>query len=65
MEASRKSQTSFAAANSSLEEAQNTECISSVKKVIDFSFQDVDRLVCLVQQAMEAISSSNLGGAKD
>ncbi|XWS39054.1 hypothetical protein CRYUN_Cryun18bG0017100 [Craigia yunnanensis] len=65
MEASRKSQTAFAAANSSLEEAQNTECIISVKKVIDFSFQDVDGLVCLVQQAMEAISHSGLGGARD
>ncbi|XVF66250.1 hypothetical protein PTKIN_Ptkin10aG0020300 [Pterospermum kingtungense] len=65
MEASRKSQTAFAAANLSLEEAQNTECIISIKKVIDFSFQDVDRLVCLVQQAMEAISRSNLGGARD
>ena len=65
MEASRKSQTAFAAANSSLEEAQNTECITSVKKVIDFSFQDVDGLICLVQQAMEAIGHSGLGGARD
>ncbi|XWS53645.1 hypothetical protein CRYUN_Cryun10bG0018600 [Craigia yunnanensis] len=65
MEASRKSQTAFAAANSSLEEAQNTECITSVKKVIDLSFQDVDGLICLVQQAMEAISHSGFGGARD
>ncbi|XWS14057.1 hypothetical protein CRYUN_Cryun36dG0090800 [Craigia yunnanensis] len=65
MEASRKSKNAFAAAILSLEEAQNTECITVVKKVIDFSFQDVDGLICLVQQAMEAISHSGLGGARD
>ncbi|XWS08616.1 hypothetical protein CRYUN_Cryun40dG0017100 [Craigia yunnanensis] len=65
MEASRKSQNAFAAAISSLEEAQSPECITSVKKVIDFSFQDVDGLICLVQQAMEVISRSGLGGARD
>ncbi|EOY06471.1 hypothetical protein QUC31_016266 [Theobroma cacao] len=65
MEASRKSQNAFAAANLKLEEAQNTECITSVKKVIDFSFQDVDGLICMVQQAMEVISRSGLGGAGD
>ncbi|XP_022721726.1 uncharacterized protein LOC111279098 isoform X2 [Durio zibethinus] len=65
MEASRKSQNAFAAAISSPEEAQNTECITSVKKVIDFSFQDVNGLVCLVQQAMETISCSGFGGARD
>ncbi|XP_022760529.1 uncharacterized protein LOC111306833 [Durio zibethinus] len=64
MEASRKSQTALAAANS-LEDTQNIECITSVKKVIDFSFQDVDGLICLVQQAMEAISRSGLGSARD
>ncbi|XVF38689.1 hypothetical protein REPUB_Repub20aG0123400 [Reevesia pubescens] len=65
MEASRKSLNVFAAAISALEEAQNTECITSVKKVIDFSFQDVDGLICLVQQALEAISRSRLRGARD
>ncbi|XP_022741106.1 uncharacterized protein LOC111292786 isoform X2 [Durio zibethinus] len=65
MEASRKSQTAFVDANSSLEEAQNTECITSVKKVIDFSFQDVNGFICLVQQAMEVISRSGLGVARD
>ena len=65
MEASRKSKNAFAAAILFLEEAQSPECITSVKKVIDFSFQDVEGLVCLVQQAMEAICNSGLGGARD
>ncbi|KAE8677620.1 Tetratricopeptide repeat-like superfamily protein [Hibiscus syriacus] len=58
MGASRKSQTCFVAATSSLEEAQNIEWIASVKKVIDFSFQDLDEFISLVQQAMQAISRS-------
>ncbi|XP_039071303.1 cysteine-tryptophan domain-containing zinc finger protein 3-like [Hibiscus syriacus] len=58
MEASRKSQTCFIAATSSLEDPQNIEWIASVKKVIDFGFQDVDELISLVQQATQAISRS-------
>ncbi|XP_012455485.2 cysteine-tryptophan domain-containing zinc finger protein 7 [Gossypium raimondii] len=65
MEASRKSQNAFTTATASLEETQNTECIISVRKVIDFSFQDVEGLICLVQQAMEAITRSGLAGARD
>ncbi|KAL4290579.1 hypothetical protein GQ457_14G014430 [Hibiscus cannabinus] len=65
IEASSKSQNAFTAANASLEKTQNTECIISVRKVIDFSYQDVDGLVRLVQQAMEAISRSGLGGARE
>ncbi|XVE82118.1 hypothetical protein DITRI_Ditri15bG0121500 [Diplodiscus trichospermus] len=65
MEASRKSQNAFAAAISSVEESQNTDCITCVKKVIDFSFQDLDKLIYLVQQASEAIRRSGLGAAKD
>ncbi|GMI70330.1 hypothetical protein HRI_000702300 [Hibiscus trionum] len=65
MEASRKSQNAFTAANASLEKTQNTECIISVRKVLDFSFQDVDGFVRLLQQAMEAISRSGLGGARE
>ncbi|GMI64091.1 hypothetical protein HRI_000078400 [Hibiscus trionum] len=59
MEATRKSQTCFVAATSSLEEVQNIEWIASVKKVIDFSFQDVDEFISLVQQATQAISRSS------
>ncbi|GMJ02056.1 hypothetical protein HRI_003874800 [Hibiscus trionum] len=58
MKASRKSQICFVVATSSLEEAQNVEWITSVKKVIDFSFQDVDELISLVQQATQAIGRS-------
>ncbi|XP_038991659.1 cysteine-tryptophan domain-containing zinc finger protein 3-like [Hibiscus syriacus] len=60
MEVTRKSQTCFIAATSSLEEedAQDIEWIASVKKVIDFSFQDVDEFISLVQQATQAIGRS-------
>ena len=56
MEASRKSQIAFAAANSSLGGAERGEVISSVKKALDFNFQDVEGLLRLVRVAMEAIS---------
>ncbi|KAF8394535.1 hypothetical protein HHK36_020746 [Tetracentron sinense] len=49
MEASRKSQNAFAVANSSLEEARHGEGISSVKRVLDFNFQDVEGLLRLVE----------------
>ncbi|KAI7982246.1 MORC family CW-type zinc finger protein 4 [Camellia lanceoleosa] len=68
IEASRKSQIAFAAANTIMEEAQHREGITyikraqhrediiSVKRALDFSFQDVDGLLRLVRLAMEAIS---------
>ncbi|XP_034685577.1 uncharacterized protein LOC117914375 isoform X2 [Vitis riparia] len=56
IEASRKSQKAFVAANLLLEEAQNREGITSVRRVIDFSFQDVEGLIHLVRLAQEAIS---------
>ncbi|XP_031258978.1 uncharacterized protein LOC116117085 isoform X1 [Pistacia vera] len=56
MEASRKSRNAFAAANGSLGESQQREGISSIKKALDFNFQDVERLLHLVRVAMEAIS---------
>lgn len=65
MEACRKSHNAFAAANVILEEEQNRDCITSVKRVIDFSFQDVEELVRLVRLAMEAINRSGFGGARD
>lgn len=65
MQASRKSQNAFAAANVILEEAQNKDCVTSVKRVIDFSFQDVEELIRLVRLAMEAISRSDFSGARD
>ncbi|TXG71763.1 hypothetical protein EZV62_000342 [Acer yangbiense] len=56
MEASRKSQDAFASANVTMGEAQNRECITTIKRVIDFSFQDVEALLRLVRLAVEAIN---------
>lgn len=65
MEASRKSQSAFAAAHRTMEEAQNRDCIVCLKSVIDFSFQDIEELVRLVKLAMEAINRSGFGGSRD
>lgn len=65
MEASRKCQCAFAAANMIMEEARNGDCITSMRKVIDLSFQDVDELVGLVWTATKAISRAHLSGARD
>uniref|UniRef100_A0A7N0U3Z6 CW-type domain-containing protein n=1 Tax=Kalanchoe fedtschenkoi TaxID=63787 RepID=A0A7N0U3Z6_KALFE len=56
MEASRKSRVALAAANAHLELVQNKEGISSIKRALDFSFQDVEGLLRLVRLGMEAIS---------
>lgn len=56
MEASRKSQTVFAAANLRVEETKSLEGMSSVKKALDCNFQDVEGFLRLVRLAMEAIS---------
>ncbi|GLT42503.1 hypothetical protein SLA2020_164990 [Shorea laevis] len=53
MEASRKSQTAFVAAN--LGEAKSEEIVSSVKSALDFNFHDIERLLHLVRVAMKAI----------
>ncbi|KAK4372550.1 hypothetical protein RND71_007934 [Anisodus tanguticus] len=63
MEASRKAQNAFAAATN-LEEAENKDTIISVKRVIDFSFQDVEELIRLVKQAIEAINHNGFGGSR-
>ncbi|KAF9603630.1 hypothetical protein IFM89_037143 [Coptis chinensis] len=52
MEASRKAQNAFAVASASLEESRY-EGISSVKRVLDFNFHDVQGLLRLVRLAME------------
>ncbi|XP_052205360.1 cysteine-tryptophan domain-containing zinc finger protein 7 isoform X2 [Diospyros lotus] len=56
MEASRKSRIAFAAASARMEEAQYRDAITSVKKALDFNFQDIEGLLRLVRLAMEAIS---------
>ncbi|RDX82563.1 hypothetical protein CR513_36627, partial [Mucuna pruriens] len=65
MEASRKCQSAFAVANVIMEEARNMECISSIRSVIDFGFQDADELVRLVWTTTKAVSGAGLGGARD
>lgn len=60
IEASKKSQKAFVAANLLLEEAR-----TSVRRVIDFSFQDVEGLIRLVRLAQEAISHSGISGSRD
>ncbi|XP_021675068.2 cysteine-tryptophan domain-containing zinc finger protein 7 isoform X3 [Hevea brasiliensis] len=56
MEASRKSRIAFVAANVSLGETQHREGLSSIKKALDFYFQDIEGLLRLVRLAIEAIS---------
>ena len=58
MEASRKSRIAFVAANIVLAKTGNKEVISCIKRVLDFSFHDVEELLGLVRLAMEALSSS-------
>ncbi|TKY72634.1 bidirectional sugar transporter SWEET12 [Spatholobus suberectus] len=65
MEASRKCQSTFTAANVIMEESQNKDCITSIRSVIDFSFHDIEELVRLVWTATKAISRAGLGGARD
>ncbi|XVF72563.1 hypothetical protein PTKIN_Ptkin12aG0131300 [Pterospermum kingtungense] len=55
MEASRKSRIAFGAAKSSGGD-ESGEVLSSVKKALDFNFQDVEILLHLVRLAIEAIS---------
>ncbi|KAI9123195.1 hypothetical protein K1719_006084 [Acacia pycnantha] len=65
MEASRKCQSAFAAANMIMEEARNGDCITSMGRVIDLRFHDVDQLVGLVCTVTKAISCAHLSGARD
>ncbi|KAI3703682.1 hypothetical protein L1987_73875 [Smallanthus sonchifolius] len=58
MEASLKSQNAYKV----LEESQNNEMMISVKRVVDFSFQDVKEIVCLVQNTREAINRQGFKG---
>ncbi|XP_020226190.1 uncharacterized protein LOC109807896 [Cajanus cajan] len=65
MEASRKCQSTFMAASLNMGEARNSDCIASIRKVVDFSFQDVDELVHQVLTATKAITRAGLGGVRD
>ncbi|CAL0309629.1 unnamed protein product [Lupinus luteus] len=64
MEASAKCQSTFALANVNMKEVQNRDCVTSIKRVIDFSFQNVDELLHLVSIATNAIRRAGLGSAR-
>ncbi|XP_019419776.1 PREDICTED: uncharacterized protein LOC109330169 isoform X2 [Lupinus angustifolius] len=65
MEASAKYQTTFVLANVNMEDARNRDCITSIRRVTDFSFQDVEELVRLVSIATNTIRCAGLGGPRD
>ncbi|XP_042064269.1 cysteine-tryptophan domain-containing zinc finger protein 3-like isoform X3 [Salvia splendens] len=54
MEAAKKSQDVFAAAHVKLKKSQNRDAIASIKRVVDFGFQDVQELVRLVRLAFNS-----------
>ncbi|KNA25496.1 hypothetical protein SOVF_006330 [Spinacia oleracea] len=56
MEACRKSHIAFAAANVSMGQADLKEGITSIKRALDFNFNDVSGLLRLVRLAKESIS---------
>lgn len=57
MEALRKSQVAFvAASNANLVGGKSGEAIPSLRRALDFSYQDVDGLLRLVRLAMDANS---------
>ncbi|CAH8316918.1 unnamed protein product [Eruca vesicaria subsp. sativa] len=63
MEASAKSQQAFGAATSE-ETQQHKDCVSAIKKVVDFSFHDVEALIQMIKVAKRALSSSKVRGPK-
>ncbi|XP_022770991.1 uncharacterized protein LOC111314161 isoform X3 [Durio zibethinus] len=64
IEASRKSRIAFGVANSSLGGAENGEVISSVKKALDFNFQDCYAWYVWQWKPL-AIKKTNLVGEDD
>ncbi|KAI3690578.1 hypothetical protein L2E82_48693 [Cichorium intybus] len=56
MEASTNTQNSYKSATSIQQESSNKDIITSIKRVIEFSFQDVKEIIFLVQNAREAIN---------
>ncbi|XP_010523247.1 PREDICTED: uncharacterized protein LOC104801627 isoform X2 [Tarenaya hassleriana] len=54
MDASRKSRVALAASIGNLGEAQQGEGILSIKRALDYNFQDIEGLLRLVRLAMEA-----------
>ncbi|XP_073139043.1 cysteine-tryptophan domain-containing zinc finger protein 3-like [Henckelia pumila] len=65
MEAAKKSLDMFKAAHVKFEESQNKEVISSIKRVIDFSFHDIGELINSVWLAFNAINRQALSRARE
>lgn len=57
MEAAKKSQETSAAAYVELKKSQKKDAIVSIKRVTDFSFQDVEELIRLVWIAIKFIDT--------
>ncbi|KAL8167751.1 hypothetical protein V2J09_009250 [Rumex salicifolius] len=55
MEASRKSQRAFSAAQAAMKQADSKDGIAFVKRVVNFNFHDVEGLLRIVRLALEAI----------
>ncbi|XP_010440255.1 PREDICTED: uncharacterized protein LOC104723573 [Camelina sativa] len=64
MEASAKTQNAFKAVTVTLEETKHGDCIAAIKKVVDFSFHDVEALIKMIEVALDALNSSRFGGPK-
>lgn len=56
MEAAKKTQETFAAAHVELKKSQKKDAIVSIKRVADFSFQDVEELIRLVWITINSIN---------
>ncbi|KAL0537969.1 hypothetical protein IC582_026963 [Cucumis melo] len=65
MEASKNSRNAFVAASSCASEGKHVDYVASVKKVIDFSFQDIGELVQLVRVATQMITHSGFCSGRD
>ncbi|XP_051127848.1 cysteine-tryptophan domain-containing zinc finger protein 3-like isoform X2 [Andrographis paniculata] len=61
MEAAKKLQETLSAAMVEVEESQNTEAIIALKRVVEFSFQNVKELVGMVLNAFNIINQGNRG----
>ncbi|CAH2078974.1 unnamed protein product [Thlaspi arvense] len=64
MEASAKSQDAFREASVTSEETQHGDYVSAIKKVVDFSFHDVEALIQMIEVARDVLSPSKFRGPK-
>lgn len=63
MEASAKSQQALGAVTVvTSEETLHKDCVSAIKKVVDFSFHDVEALIQMIEVARDVLRSSKTRG---